>query len=246
MEAIFAGCLACILGTGHAFAQELQLSPIVIDIEGVGDEDLLVIAAYKPLEQPAIVGGGRAERSALRVRQGRPQPSIILGRVEPGAEEEFGIEVLLPATVEEFAFPWDDLETRASLRVDDPDLFQKLVEGGHIDPPEGELNAALQTDLQRMNCYRSSIDGLWGNRSRRSVREYFDTLDNGASWPDQEPSNGLFRTIVINGDVRCVVAVATTPRPSTTTRTTTTRTTSSSSSSSSTPPTNVPSVGVFR
>ncbi|MCH2164952.1 MAG: hypothetical protein MK098_09910 [Marinovum sp.] len=237
MSVISVGLMAA--ASPPASAQSLEISPIVLDIEDVDDDDLLVIAAYQPLAQPAILGTGRAERAALRIEEGQAQPSIILGRIAPGQEDAFGIEGLLPETVSQYGFTWDDLESRNALRESDPELFAKLVNGGHIDPPGDQLNRAIQTDLSRMNCYRSGIDGVWGNGSRRSVREYFDASESGASWPDQEPTNGLFRVIIINEDVRCVVATpaATNRSTGTTTNrataTSTTRSTSSGASSNS-------------
>ncbi|MEO0669736.1 MAG: hypothetical protein AAFZ99_17625 [Pseudomonadota bacterium] len=216
--------------TSAAFAQSFGAEPIAFDL-GDGADDAgspFLIAAYEPPPDaaPSFAGPG-VGTGAVAVTAGLPTPSIILGRVEPGREADFGIETLLPETVAQMAFAFDDMDTRVAMRGDDPEMFRMLVEQGHIDPPADRLNAALQTELQRMNCYRSSIDGLWGRGSARSVNEYFSERDDGIDWPDQNPSAELFRTIIMYPDVECeapVAAAAPAPR-ATTTRSTTTRTT---------------------
>lgn len=216
--------LAALLAAGSArplLAESFALEPITLDVQS-DSGDLVLVAAYSAeTSSPQLVSyGGGAARTALRTPDGRLQPSIILGLIAPGQEEDFGIEGLLQDTIEANGFGYQDLEARDALRISDPDLFRKLVEGGHIDPPEDQLKFALQEELKRMNCYRSRIDGDWGRGSRRSVANYFAALDNGSSWPPNDPpSNDLFRAILINGDATCQVAAAAAP----TSRTTTTR-----------------------
>lgn len=200
-------------------AQSFALEPITLDVapvQSANGEELVLVAAYVPeTASPRLIPYGGGSRSALRTSQDRPQPSIILGLIAPGEEDDFGIETLLQDTIAAHAFGYQDLAAREALRISDPDLFGKLVAGGHADPPEDRLTFALQEELARMNCYRSRIDGDFGRGSRRSVASYFKTLDNGSSWPDQTPpSNDLFRSILINGDVTCQVAAAA-PQPTT-------------------------------
>lgn len=210
-------------------AQGLQIEPILFD-PAPGDETEVVLAALPATDgAPVLRDSAGATRVASVAQTGLPKPSLILGVIAAGEEDAFGIERLLPATVEEIAFALDDLTARAALRERDPDLFRQLVEEGHVDPSPDRLNTVLQVELQRMNCYRSGIDGAWGPGSRRSVASYFDELES-VSWPDQEPSAALFRAILINGDVDCPTPVATAPAPrasstpASTTRTTTTTT----------------------
>lgn len=210
-------CLAVLAGT--AKAQSYESGPIEFDIfEDTADGAApLLIAAYQPPTDavPSFAPGGTG-RAAEVTAAGFPEPSIILGEIAPGQEAAFGIETLLPGTVAEMAFAYDDLETRVAMRDGDPEIFRMLVEQGHIDPPAEQLNAALQTELQRMNCYRSGIDGLWGRGSARSVGEYFGKRDDGATWPDQQPSNELFRAIIMYPDVRCETPQVQAPAPRTT------------------------------
>lgn len=204
---VFGPVLATLLPVAAA-AQGLLIEPIGID---AGDN--VVLAAAPAATASPILAASAAPGivpAALRAGTGKPLPSLILGRVEAGQEEVFGIERLLPATVEQVGFAWDDVAAREALRTRDPELFRDLVSQGHIDPEAALLNRALQTELQRMNCYRSGIDGQWGPGSRRSVRSYFDQVD-GKDWPDQQPTNELFREILLNGDVACPAAVAATP-----------------------------------
>ena len=215
--------------SGAAMAQSFGSDPIGFDL-GDGTDAAgaqVLIAAYQPPADaaPSFAGAGVGQ-DAVAVAAGLPSPSIILGRIEPGREADFGITALLPETVAQMSFAFDDLETRVAMRGDDPEMFRMLVEQGHIDPPADRLNAALQTELQRMNCYRSGIDGLWGRGSARSVGEYFGEREDGKDWPDQNPSVELFRTIIMYPDVKCETPVAAAPAPrATSTRSTTTRTT---------------------
>ncbi|MBE1283396.1 MAG: hypothetical protein GJ676_08780 [Rhodobacteraceae bacterium] len=211
-----------------SLAQDLDIQPISLDVSS--ETDQLVLAALPVGDVMPIIRGVTADetpvvRAAVRPSDQLPTPSIILGYIAPEQEEEFGLDRLLPATVEQISFALDDLEAREALRARDADLFKRFVEEGHLDPDPAQLNRTLQAELLRMRCYRSSIDGQWGRGSRRSVTSYFNELD-GVSWPDQNPSNELFRAILINGDVVCAAA------PSNRTVRTNTSTSSRSSSSS--------------
>ncbi|MEL6915908.1 MAG: hypothetical protein AAFP13_15545 [Pseudomonadota bacterium] len=192
---------------GPVLGQGLEIAPLSLD---VGAGDALVQAAVAVPGAPTMSGlaiENAVMPAAVQVAAGRPAPSLILGAIAPGQEAAFGIETLLSTTVEQVAFALDDLAAREALRTRDPDLFRQLIEEGHVDPPADQLNRQLQVELARSNCYRSTIDGLWGPGSRRSVGEYFDELA-GVSRADQEPSNDLFRAILINGDVACTAPVA--------------------------------------
>ena len=201
-------------------AQGLEIAPIGIDLADDGDN--LVLASFAAAGTAPLIEGVQlgAMPVAARVAVGLPPPSIIVGMIEAGREDEFGLATLLPATVEKFGFSLEDLEAREALRESNPDLLRRLVEEGYLDPDEDRLPRILQTELARMNCNRSGIDGVWGRGSRRSVGEYFAQLAS-VSWPDQAPTPELLRAIIINGDVACptpaaVVRPAPTPRRTTT------------------------------
>lgn len=201
--------------------QDFTAPPIALDLaEGDGADAPLLIAGLTPEigAAPVITRLGSGTRLASLTPEGLPRPSIIIGRIEPGQEAVFGIETLLPESVTALAFGWRNLEAREALRARDPALFAQLVSAGHVDPPANELAIALQTDLARMNCYRSGIDGAWGPGSRRSVGEYFDQLGEPA--PGVAATPELYRAVMIGGDVACPTPVSRQPvvrQPSATT-----------------------------
>ena len=246
--------LTLLLTTGPAVsvrAQSFQLEPITLDISAnsaSSNSDLELQVAYTPLAiPPRLARSPGSTPNAVRTIQGRPQPSIIIGLIDPGAEASFGVDGLLTSTIARYQFNFDDRETREALRSSDPDLFRDLVEGGHVDPPDNQLVTALQTELARMKCYRSGIDGQWGGGSRGSVNRYFKALDNGTNWSERDPSNTLFRAILINGDATCQVAAASSPSTARTRRQNTSQ--PATTPQPSTPrPSNAPRapLGVFR
>ena len=146
--------------------------------------------------------GAGIKRASLTVSPELPKPSVIIGLIEAGKESLFDLNRLLPATVEKFKFALDDLAAREFLRNSNPDLFRRLIQEGHLDPIENQLSWVLQTELKRMQCYTSRIDGSWGPGSRRAVGAYFAQLSD-ITWPDQSPTIALFRSVLIIGDVDC-------------------------------------------
>ncbi|MEJ6403004.1 caspase family protein [Yoonia sp. 2307UL14-13] len=132
---------------------------------------------------------------------GLPEPSIIVGLLNQPIEAGFGTTAEEPSAFSGETLDYRDLENRRSLREDDPELFGSLVDGGAFDPPDAELIVALQTELQRMNCYNAGIDGAWGPGSRRSVARYFEQIGEAA--PSQEPTMLIFRQIMLRDDVTC-------------------------------------------
>lgn len=195
----------------HSQSQALSATPIEFDLSAADSASApLLITAYKPqlgIAPQSSFSGLNEARMALTPDATLPRPSIILGRIEVGQEDVFGIEGLLPATVAKVGFSHTDLEARTALRDANPILFRKLIEGGYVDPSEVELKAALQTELARMNCHRFGIDGAWGPKSRGSVTAYF-AASEGVDWPNQKPTQELFRTIILREDVRCATPVA--------------------------------------
>ena len=195
---------------GAARAQTLVIQPMSLEILSEGSDPILA-AVPTSSAAPVILGARDSDATvvaaAVQPSDLLPTPSIILGYIAPEQEAAFNLNRLLPATVEQIAFALDDLAAREALRQRDPELFRRLIEEGHLDPGSDDLNRVLQVELQRMNCYRSTIDGLWGPGSRGSVDSYFDQLD-GVSWPDPDPSNELFRAVILNGDVVCPAPVA--------------------------------------
>lgn len=242
-------------------AQSFSAAAITIDVDldvaaDNASEGLLIVAAYEPPSGAPRFGTRQsASTDARRTQDGKPAPSIILGRVMPGQEADFGIETILPETAKEFGFSYNDLEARNKMRSDNPDLFKRLVESGVLDPPATEeealavleknharilqrasrkqgftavdtlLKVALQTELKRINCYTSSIDGDWGGGSKRSVTRFADQNKNAKTTGGTSANVDLFRAILLQGDAKCKVAAAPVKRKTTTKRSTTRRAT---------------------
>ena len=156
---------------------------------------------------PAAVTSGIA---AAQQQDGLPEPSIIVGIINPNGDFE-QIDPDQP-DVSSSEIAYDELAARQDLRSSSPELFAGLVDSGAFDPPSGQVEWAIQTELARMNCYRSGIDGIWGNGSRGSVDRYF--VEIGESAPTREPEASLFRIIISRDDVACPThVVVAAPRP---------------------------------
>lgn len=213
-----------------AWAERIETLPIVFDLAAISPVTVLqtaaaqaavpvpppaptLIAAYQPTAQmPRLIRFSSAQGiDAVTSPAGAPKPSVIVGVIASGREGDFGLGTLLPDTIAQYAFAYDDLVAREALRAADPVMFRTLVRQGHIDPPAGQIAVALQKELQRMNCYRSGIDGSWGAGSRRAVTEYFTTRGISAGGLGAEASAELFRAVVLNGDTTCIVAASVTP-----------------------------------
>ena len=132
---------------------------------------------------------------------GLPMPSVIVGLPEVEVEASFDAAPETTGPIAGAELSYDNLEARRSLRAENETLFLSLVEGGAFDPPTQELARVLQTELSRMGCYRSGIDGIWGNGSRASVQRYYDEI--GEAVPSQDPDVRIFRQIVMRDDVEC-------------------------------------------
>lgn len=166
------------------------------------------------------------DRAARPTGAGLPEPSIIVGErpredgVAPPTDSLAGSALGTSA------------EERARIRAEDPQAFASLLESGAFDPPSEQMASAIQTDLQRMNCYTGRIDGDWGNGSRQAVDRYFQQA--GGTAVTREAEVTLFRQIALRDDLRCPDVViqpvvrntpAASTRQPTTTRSTPARTT---------------------
>lgn len=65
------------------------------------------------------------------------------------------------------------------------------------------LVIALQTELNRVGCYSGTIDGDWGNMSRRAVEAYRDSA--GAAIGETEPTLELLDSLKSRSTVVCSV-----------------------------------------
>lgn len=140
---------------------------------------------------------------ALPLVPGQPEPSIIVGTIDGVTDAALTLDDARQDESRALAF--DDIEARRALRNGNPELFDALLAAGSFDPPDGQLAVALQTELQRMNCYTLRVDGDWGNGSRRALQAYLDRLD-GVQVASLDPDVDLFRLILRNDEVTCPVA----------------------------------------
>ncbi len=159
--------------------------------------------------QPAVLLASVQGTNRFRIPtpSGFPEPSILVGMPAPAD----GGVAEAPAALPGAEIAYDDVAGRNALRDSNPELFASLVSSGAFDPPEDQLVRALQTELQRMGCYRGGIDGDWGRGSRRAVTLYVQTA--GVEVPTQDAVPDLFRAIVSRPDVACPAPVVAAPRP---------------------------------
>lgn len=149
----------------------------------------------------------RSQQSARAVPEGLPEPSIIVGLIKNVTEASFSTVDEDPGDVTSNEIAYDDLDARRGLRDQDPEMFAGLVAAGAFDPPPSLLARALQIELQRMGCYTSGIDGIWGGGSRRSVQRYFAEID-GVEAETLQPETGLFRQIILQDEITCSTGAA--------------------------------------
>jgi hypothetical protein len=187
------------------------VSPVVAGAEVQG-EALAVLAAAPAAPRSTgprpVPGAG-----------GLPQPSIILGEQETLASLAVPDVPEAPAAQQ---LDYTDMDARNALKSSDAAGYAELIQAGAYDPPPEQLAVAVQTELARMNCYTRTIDGDWGNGSRRALQLYFDTLEVAAT--TQEPTVEVFRQLMTDDAVRCPDVVAPAPAAATP-RATTQRTT---------------------
>ncbi len=69
-----------------------------------------------------------------------------------------------------------------------------------------ELAVALQTELQRLGCYRMTIDGAWGPGSRRALADYFERTDQRPL--DTEPTREILVLAMASEGEICPAPVA--------------------------------------
>ena len=92
----------------------------------------------------------------------------------------------------------DDEISRAELARAAPEIDQDLAEA----PLEGrDLDAAVQTELARLGCYRDRIDGAFGRNSRFALTSYY--LAKGVLFDDLETSPALLRQLELEPNVVC-------------------------------------------
>lgn len=189
------------------------------------EQDSIIITTLKPTSdpRPRIVGQeiapegrtpaapppealveGAGDRSIQPRLAGLPEPSIIVGEQAAPALASLPRGPLGVAYAE-----------RARLRADNPETYREMVASGAFDPDAGSLAQAIQAELQRMSCYGSQVDGVWGRGSVTAVERYFQAANVRA--PGNGPEIDLYRAILSGPDLTCpaptpVATPQTTPR----------------------------------
>ncbi|MCV0395830.1 MAG: caspase family protein [Rhizobiaceae bacterium] len=102
----------------------------------------------------------------------------------------------------------DEIRPPAIERAEPEPEEDEVVEEPEID--EREMARLIQTELQRLGCYRSGIDGLWGNMSARALLRFYATKKEA---PDQlEPNAPLLTRLKAEPEVVCKVTAAPAPK----------------------------------
>ena len=141
----------------------------------------------------------RALLAARPTAAGLPRPSVIVGDLAP-TEASFASDSADQPGTSLYGMAAAE---RIALRAQDAAGFAALVDSGAFDPAPGEVAAALQTELARMNCYTARVDGDWGNGSRGAVDRYFTARRVQAT--TREATLDLYRNIIGAEDVACPV-----------------------------------------
>ena len=155
-------------------------------------------------------------QASLALPAGMPEPSIIIGVLRSESASYNTVEddpsggAAGGNGISSTEISFDNLEARRAMRAQGEELFVNLVGRGAFDPATNVLVVALQTELKRMGCYRSVIDGDWGGGSKSSVKRYFDEFGGEAVTLD--PTIDLFRQIILKDDIECATAKPTAVR----------------------------------
>ena len=91
-------------------------------------------------------------------------------------------------------------QLREAIRQRDAALFDRLLGRGVFDPDPDRMAEAIQTELQRVECYGGGIDGAWGSGSARAVERWQQAAGSKIAG---DPQPQLFRAIARSGDLRC-------------------------------------------
>ena len=146
----------------------------------------LLEASLTPMD-PALAATPATPRAGL------PRPSIIVGDMAV-------LAALGPRGPLGMPF-----QLREAIRQRDAALFERLLGRGVFDPDPDRMAEAIQTELQRAQCYAGGIDGEWGSGSARAVERWRQAASSNVA---TDPQPQLFRAIARGGDLRCAAVAA--------------------------------------
>ena len=98
-----------------------------------------------------------------------------------------------------------------------PDIRLRRLIGTDATPEEApeDLARALQTELQRVGCYRMRVDGAWGGGSARAMRAFLS--ETGDTGEDTTPTAEMWRLVsAAEGEICAAPAAAPVTRARTT------------------------------
>lgn len=186
-------------GTGGGLVISALPSDTVIGAVGSGAGAVVarpVVLAASPAPETA------AELPDQRRRADMPRPSIIVGDLAI-------LAAIGPRGPLGLPFP-----AREAIRQRDAALFERLLGRGVFDPDPERMAEAIQTELQRMDCYGGGIDGRWGSGSSGAAERWQKAAGLQVGTSADAP---LFRAIAQRGDLRCPAVVQ--PKPAAVART---------------------------
>lgn len=154
-------------------------------------------AVATPVVLPAAFASETAAPiSDQRRRADMPRPSIIVGDLAI-------LAAIGPRGPLGLPFP-----AREAIRQRDVALFERLLRRGVFDPEPDHMAEAIQTELQRMECYRGGIDGRWGSGSSGAAERWQKVA---GVQTEIRAEASLFRAIAQSGDMRCPAVVESRP-----------------------------------
>lgn len=137
-----------------------------------------------PANADVAIGGTAAERLPRRTDLGR----VIGQEVIPDSEENR----LLLAAIDPALVPAPEPEP-------EPEMDEELAK--ELEEVPADLARAVQTELARVGCYRSKIDGLWGKGSRLSATRFYAGIKKVPE--SLEPTEKMWRTVKQVQEVIC-------------------------------------------
>lgn len=154
-------------------------------------EQPVVTASLQPQPDMTLLTGLDGPRP---LGPGFPVPSVVVG----------DLAVLLTAGPRgPFGLSHD---AREAIRARDAEMFFRILAQGGFDPEDGQVVAAIQSELARMACYGGAIDGDWGAGSVAALGRYVQA--GGPAQAGAQADVALFRAMVDASGLVCAAPVA--------------------------------------
>ncbi|MEM9224365.1 MAG: caspase family protein [Pseudomonadota bacterium] len=188
----------------------------------IAEENLSLQAAiFRERQRSVDVVGQRSEAPEVDDLYFAPAPAAGAQDTASAEEPVSNIEIASTRPTEASADPGVTNEAMETL------MFARLNDDGSVAVPSPEelasqrrdLARRLQTELQRLGCYRMGIDGLWGPGSRRALKNYLTARKVPSD--DLDPSLPMLnRTSLDSGRVCRAPVIIKRKKPTTVARTT--------------------------